>query len=108
MVETILFGLSFFLLGMMVTYWVFFYPIEHVDEEIDDIIRDIDDNYYEAFGLVQEELDKLIEEYKDKDIPSQKVYEVLSATDMFRKHIYSRKHEGDREVVSDKSAEAEI
>lgn len=91
MEETVFFGLSFFLLGMMVAYWVFFYPIDCSNEEIDDIIRDIDDSYYEAFSLVQEELDKLIEEYKDKDIPSQKIYELLCATDMFRKHIYTRR-----------------
>lgn len=91
MEETVFFGLSFFLLGMMVAYWAFFYPIEHGNDEIDDIVRDIDDNYYEAFSLLQEELDKLIEEYKDKDIPSQKIYEVLCATDMFRKHIYTNR-----------------
>ena len=73
----------------MVAYWAFFYPIEHSNEEINDAISDIDDNYYEAFGLVQEELDKLMDEYKDKDIPSQKIYELLCATDMFRKHIYT-------------------
>lgn len=91
MEEIILLGISFFLLGVMFAYWAFFYPIERDNEKIDDIIRDIDDKYYEAFGLLQEDLDKLIEEYKDKDIPSQKIYELLCATDMFRKHIYTRR-----------------
>ena len=106
MEEIILFGLSFFLLGMIAAYWAFFYPIDHSNEEINDAIRDIDDNYYEAFGLVQEELDKLIEEYGDKDIPSQKIYEVLRATDMFRNQIYKRYEGADRKELDDTASES--
>lgn len=98
MEEAISFGLSFFFLGMIFASWVFLYSIEHDSEEIDECIRDIDDNYYEAFSLVQEELEKLIEEYKDKDVPSQRVYGLLCATDMFRKNIYtSREKKGGKD-----------
>lgn len=114
MEEAILFGLLFFFLGMMFAYWVFLYPIDRDNEAIDDIIRNIDDIYHEAFSLFQEELEKLIEEYKDKDIPSQKIYELLCVTDMFRKRIYiglkkkGRDEDNNREAASDKFGGEEI
>lgn len=110
MEEIILFGLSFFLLGMIVAYWAFLYPIDHSSEEINDAIRNIDDNYYEAFTLVQKELEEVMEDYKEndtyKDIPAQRIYEVICATDMFRNQIYKRYEGADRKELDDTASES--
>lgn len=104
--EVILFAIICFLIGFLIGLCMITAFLEKASEEIDDSLLKIDDNYYEAFTLVQKELEKVMEEYRENDIPAQRIYEVLWAIDMFRNQIYKRYEDTDRKELDDTASES--
>lgn len=108
--EVILFAINCFLIGFLISLCLTTVFLEKASEEIDDSLLGIDDNYYEAFTLVQKELEKVMEEHREndtyKDIPAQRIYEVICATDMFRNQIYERYEGADRKELDDTASES--
>ena len=108
--EVILFAISCFLIGFLIGLCLITAFLEKASEEIDDSLLGIDDNYYEAFTLVQKELEKVMEEHRENDtykaIPAQRIYEVICATDMFRNQIYKRYEGADRKELDDTASES--
>lgn len=110
MEEVILFAIICFLIGFLIGLCMITAFLEKASVEIDDCLLKIDDNYYEAFTLVQKELEKVMEDYKEndtyKDIPAQRIYEVICAADMFRNQIYKRYEGADRKELDDTTSES--
>lgn len=106
----ILFAIICFLIGFLISLCLSTVLLEKASEEIDDSLLRIDDNYYEAFTLVQKELEKVMEEHREndtcKDIPAQRIYEVICATDTFRNQLYKRYEGADRKELDDTASES--
>ena len=65
--------------------------IEYVAERVEKI----DDLYYEVFRLLQKELEDAVDEHPDA-VPTERVLDILTATDMFYRKNYGTKEGTDR------------
>lgn len=101
----ILFAGAWLCLGLMIGYWIFFRPLEHINEDIDEIAGEIDDSYYDAFTMLSdslaEELDKADGEGK---IDSAGIRNILDCANFFIERRYGKR---DKEG-SDKHSEEQF
>lgn len=103
MEEVILFAIACFCLGMMAGYWIFFRPLEHINEDIDEIVDEIDDSYYNAFTMLSDNLAEALEDVdEDGKIDSRRIKDTLYCANFFIEKRYGRN--GDKEG-SDKHSE---
>ena len=59
----------------------------------------IDDCYYEVFRLLQDELQQAVDEHPDS-VPTERVLQILSVTDMFYNKVYGKKENTDRQPAA--------
>ena len=74
------------------------FMLTNEQKELEDIRNDfqgIDDCYYEVFRLLQKELEDAVDEHHDA-VPTERVLDILTATDMFYRKNYGTKEGTDR------------